>query len=61
MSAWAARQEEQGGIASAQESREFHERVRAGFRLLAAEEPERWLVVDASLPVEQVSDPSGRG
>ena len=39
-----------------QESREFHERVHAGFRLLAAEEPERWVVVDASLPVEQVSD-----
>ena len=39
-----------------QESREFHERVHAGFRLLAAGERERWLVVDASLPVEQVSD-----
>jgi dTMP kinase len=39
-----------------QESREFHERVHAGFRLLAAEEPERWLVVDASLPIEQVGD-----
>jgi len=39
-----------------QESREFHERVHAGFRLLVAEEPERWLVVDASLPIEQVSD-----
>ncbi|MGD0765122.1 MAG: dTMP kinase [Dehalococcoidia bacterium] len=39
-----------------QESREFHERVHAGFRLLAAEEPERWMVVDASLPVERVSD-----
>lgn len=34
----------------------FHERVRAGFQRLAASEPERWLVVDAALPVEQVTE-----
>ncbi len=33
----------------------FHERVRAGFRQLAADEPERWLVVDATLPVGGVT------
>lgn len=33
---------------------EFHERVRAGFLALAAAEPQRYLVVDASLPSEQV-------
>jgi dTMP kinase len=38
------------------ESRDFHERVRTGFRKLAAEELGRWLVVDASLPAERVGD-----
>ncbi|MCH8613928.1 dTMP kinase [Arsenicicoccus dermatophilus] len=33
---------------------DFHERVRAGFLALAAAEPQRYLVVDASLPPEQV-------
>jgi dTMP kinase len=37
-----------------QESREFHERVHAGFRELAAREPERWLVVDATASPEEV-------
>jgi dTMP kinase len=36
-----------------QESREFHQRVHAGFRELVAREPERWLVVDAALPPEE--------
>jgi dTMP kinase len=38
------------------ESREFHERVRHGFHELAAAEPQRWLIVDAALPMEDVSD-----
>jgi dTMP kinase len=38
------------------ESREFHERVRAGFHALASATPERWLVVDATLPVDDVAD-----
>ena len=37
------------------ESREFHLRVEAGFRTLAADEPERWRVVDASGSVEAVA------
>ncbi|UCH50698.1 MAG: dTMP kinase [Chloroflexota bacterium] len=28
----------------------FHNKVRAGYLKLAAEEPERWLVIDANLP-----------
>jgi dTMP kinase len=32
----------------------FHERVVAGYRALIAAEPDRWRVVDASRPAEQV-------
>jgi dTMP kinase len=32
----------------------FHQQVRAGFRSLAAAEPDRWLVVDASRPLAEV-------
>jgi dTMP kinase len=38
------------------ESLAFHERVRAGFLELASKAPERYLVVDASLPPEQVHE-----
>ncbi|MDR1777625.1 MAG: dTMP kinase [Desulfovibrio sp.] len=37
------------------ESRAFHERVQKGYRVLAQEEPERFAVIDASQPVEDVS------
>ncbi len=37
-----------------QESQAFHERVHAGFRELVAREPGRWLIVDATLPPEEV-------
>ncbi len=33
----------------------FHERVRAGFLALAAEEPDRFAIVDAQLPADDVS------
>ena len=36
------------------EKLDFFERVRAGFEMLSAMEPERYLVIDASQPVEQV-------
>jgi dTMP kinase len=39
-----------------QEGREFHERVHAGFRELVAGEPERWLVVDATLPAGVIGE-----
>jgi dTMP kinase len=34
----------------------FHRRVRDGYLKMAADEPERWAVVDASLPIEQVQE-----
>ncbi|MCT9002090.1 dTMP kinase [Microbacterium memoriense] len=37
------------------EKAEFHERVRAAFLGLAAAEPDRFLVLDASLPVEHLA------
>jgi dTMP kinase len=36
------------------EARAFHQRVRKGYLQLAAEEPQRWLVIDASLPKEKI-------
>lgn len=36
------------------ESLEFHERVRQGYRSLAAEEPERFAIIDAAQPPEDV-------
>lgn len=32
----------------------FHQRVRAGYHQLAAQEPERWVVVDAARPLAQI-------
>ncbi len=34
----------------------FHQRVREGYRALAAAEPHRWLVLDASQPVEVIQE-----
>jgi len=34
---------------------DFHARVRAGYLALAAAEPERFLVLDATLPVEELA------
>ena len=34
----------------------FHQRVREGYLKMAAAEPERWLVVDASLPQKEVQE-----
>lgn len=34
--------------------RDFHERVREGFRLIAAGEPSRWAIIDASKDPEEV-------
>jgi len=38
------------------EDLDFHERVRQGYRTLAAREPERWLVVDAGQPPGAVTE-----
>ena len=37
------------------ERADFHERVRAGFLSLAASEPERFVVIDARLPVDEIA------
>ncbi len=34
---------------------DFHERVRAGYRSLAAADPDRWIVVDGTSPVDEVA------
>ncbi len=36
--------------------RSYHERVRAGYLALAAADPDRWVVVDASAPEQDVLD-----
>lgn len=38
------------------EAAEFHQRVRHGFLALAAAEPNRFIVIDASQPIEQIAD-----
>ena len=38
------------------EALEFHRRVHAGYLKLAAREPDRWRVIDGSLPKRRVSD-----
>lgn len=38
------------------EGQAFHERVRRGYQALAAREPERWLVVDATRPPNAVTE-----
>jgi len=35
-------------------SLEFHQRVRQGYHLMAAAEPDRWVTIDAGQPPEQV-------
>ncbi len=37
-----------------QEALEFHHRVRAGYLELASLEPQRWVILDASRPIEEV-------
>ena len=36
------------------EAKAFHRRVRKGYLQLAADEPQRWLVIDAALPKEKI-------
>ena len=38
------------------EKAEFHERVRAAYLRLAAAEPERFLVLDAARPADELAD-----
>lgn len=52
----AARRHARGGTADRLESEEadFHQAVRAGFLEIAAADPDRCLVIDATLPVDEV-------
>ena len=43
------------------EALSFHRRVRKGYRQMAAEEPDRWLVIDAALPRRKISQIIGKG
>jgi len=44
-----------------QEGAEFHERVRQGYLAMAGEEPERFLVVDGTIPPEEITRTIWRG
>ena len=39
-----------------QEEAAFHERVRTGYLNLASEEPERWMIIDATLDRQEISE-----
>ena len=50
----ASRMDEEGTRRFEEESLEFHERVRAGYLEIADRDPERWRVIDATRPIEEV-------
>lgn len=50
------RSREAEGFRLEDESLDFHNRVNEGYRKLARAEPERWHVVDASRPTDEISD-----
>ncbi len=56
----ARKDHERQGDSIGKETLEFHQRVRAGYLELAQREPKRIVVVDASLPREQVTEASWR-
>jgi dTMP kinase len=47
---------EQAADRIGRESAEFHERVRQGYLAIAAEEPERFLVLDATRPADEATE-----
>ena len=49
-----ARLDEEGSRRFEEEPRAFHERVRKGYLTLAREEPDRWVIVDASQDEDSV-------
>ena len=51
----ARKQGEAGRDQIGQETRQFHQRVRDGYLELAAQEPARWLVLDATRPPDELA------
>jgi len=51
----ARKQGEKVSERTGQEGAEFHERVRQGYLAMAGEEPERFLVVDGTIPPEEIT------
>jgi dTMP kinase len=47
---------ERGSDYLERETLDFHQRVRDGFLELAAAEPDRWLVIDATKPPQEITD-----
>ena len=45
-----------GHDAIGKEHRDFHERVRSGYLELAAAEPQRWVVLDGTLPPQELQE-----
>jgi dTMP kinase len=45
-----------GHDAIGREHREFHNRVRTGYLTMAAAAPERWVVLDAALPEQEIGE-----
>ncbi len=50
------RMDEEGARRFEEEPLGFHQRVREGYLKMAASEPERWRVIDATEPVDAISD-----
>ncbi len=50
------RQEEEGQRQFEEQPLNFHKRVRRGYLQLAKQNPQRWIIIDASCSVETVSD-----
>ena len=44
------------GMKFEEESEEFHQRIRQGFHDLAAQEPGRWRVIDATRSIDAISE-----
>ena len=51
-----SRQDEEGQRRFERLQLEFHQRVRNGYLAMAKQEPERWRVLDATLPVDELSE-----
>lgn len=52
----ASRRDQEGDRRFEEEPLSFHQKVHRGYLELAKAEPGRWLVLDATLPVERVAD-----